>query len=86
MPTTLPRLQVTETPAVAHALQVAAKRWPEIKSRSALLAALAEQGAQAIEHDEAERLAERRKLVDSLAGGFEYEPDYLEKLREDWPE
>lgn len=28
MPTTRPRFQVTETAAVAHAIDLAAKRWP----------------------------------------------------------
>lgn len=86
MPTTKQRLQVTETPEVTHALEVAARRWPEITSRSALLAAIAEEGARAVEQDEAARREERRRLVDSLAGGFAYEPGYLEELRQDWPD
>jgi hypothetical protein len=86
VPTTKTRYQVTETPEVAHALEVAARRWPEIASRSALLAALAEEGARMIEEDEVQRRAKRRALVESVAGGFAYEPDFLEKLREDWPE
>lgn len=85
MPTTRPRHQVTESPELARALEVAERRWPG-KSRSALLAALAEEGARALEHDEDKRRAARRKLVEKLAGGFEYELDYLERLREDWPE
>lgn len=86
MPTTLPRYQVTETPELARALEVAARRWPEITSRAALIAALAEEGARTIQGDEEERIAERRALIDSLAGGFHFEPGYLVKLREDWPE
>lgn len=86
MPTTKQRLQVTETPAVRHALDVAARRWPEVTSRSALLAAIAEEGARALEQDEATRREERRRLVDSLAGGLDHEPGFLEELRDDWPE
>jgi hypothetical protein len=86
MPTSLPRLQVTETPEVAHALEVAARRWPELTSRSALLAAIAAEGAKLVEQDEAERREERRQLVEKYAGGFHFEPDYLEKLRAEWPE
>jgi len=86
VPTTKTRYQVTETPEVAHALEVAARRWPEIASRSALLAKLAEEGANAIEHDLEDRASTRRRLVEKHAGGFRFEPDFLEKLREDWPE
>lgn len=87
VPTTKHRHQVTETPEVAHALEVAARRWPG-KSRSALLAALAAEGAKAIEHDEDERREARRKLVEANAGGFEdaYPPGYLDELRKDWPD
>ena len=87
MPTTKPRYQVTETPAVAHALDVAERRWPGL-SRSALLARLAEEGARMLEREDEERQAARRRLVDSLAGGFEdaYPSGYLEELRKDWPE
>ena len=87
MPTTKPRHQVTETPELAHALEVAERRWPG-KSRSALLAALAEEGAKAIEQDDAERLEARRRRLEKLAGGFEdvYYDGYLDDLRQDWPE
>lgn len=80
-----PRLQVTETESVTHALDVAARRWPG-KSRAALLAALAEEGARVLEADEAGRRDERRARLTRLAGGFDYEPGYLDELREDWPE
>ncbi len=87
MPTTKTRHQVTETPGVAHALDVAEKRWPGL-SKSALLAALAEAGATALERDEETSVAQRRALIDSLAGGFDdvYYDGYLEELRQDWPE
>ncbi|MBF4161763.1 hypothetical protein [Nocardioides acrostichi] len=86
MPTTKQRLQVTETDAVKHALEVAARRWPEVTSRSALLAALAEMAAERLEGDEERRREERRELVEKYAGGFHYPPGYLEELRRDWPE
>lgn len=87
MPTTKPRHQVTETPEVAHALEVAERKWPG-KSRSALLAALAEEGAKAIEKDDIEVRAARRKRLETLAGGFDdaYPEGYLAELRQDWPE
>jgi len=87
VPTTRPRHQVTETDAVAHALDVASRRWPE-KSRGALVTALVEEAGRTLERDEAARLEERRRLVDSLAGGFDdvFYDGYLEELREDRPE
>lgn len=87
MPTTKPRHQVTETEAVAHALDVGARKWPG-RSRAAVLAALAELGAETLESDEAGRREARRKLVEANAGGFEdaYPPGYLEELRKDWPD
>jgi hypothetical protein len=85
VPTTRPRHQVTETPEVAHALDVAERRWPGL-SRSALLAKLAEEGARVLEQEDEERRAQRRELVDKHAGGFHFPPNYLDELREDWPE
>jgi hypothetical protein len=76
---------VTETPGLAHALEVAARRWPE-KSTSGQIAALAELGAEAVERDEEQRRKARRERLERLAGGFSYEPGYLEELRRDWPE
>jgi hypothetical protein len=85
--TTRPRHQVTETPGLAHALEVAARRWPE-KSTSGQIAALAELGAESVERENADRKAARRRLVEANAGGFEdaYPPGYLEELRQDWPD
>ena len=85
MPTTKPRHQVTETDAVARAIDIAARRWPG-KSRSALLAELACVGAEKIASDEDERLEARRRLVEANAGGVHYPAGYLEELRKDWPE
>jgi len=89
VPTTRPRHYVTETDELAAALDAAALRWPEL-TRSQLLVRLA------ISAGEAERLAEQERRERRLAAlrrlssegipGLEYPPDYLEKLREDWPE
>lgn len=87
MPTTRPRHQITETDAVAHAIDLAARRWPG-RSRGALVAALVEEAARILEREEGDRLDERRKLIDSIAGGFDdvFYDGYLEELRQDWPE
>jgi hypothetical protein len=89
VPTTRPRHYVTETDELAAALDAAALRWPEL-TRSQLLVRLA------ISAGEAERLAEQERRERRLAAlerlsregipGLKYPPDYLEKLREDWPE
>ena len=54
MPTTRPRLTITETEEVAAALAVAARRWPEEKGiPSRLIVRLALQGHQALEDEAA---------------------------------
>jgi hypothetical protein len=88
MPTTRPRHVITETAEVAEALDVAARRWPEdAGSRTRLVVHLVREGARAL-HEDADCALERRLAVllhehGALAGV--YGPDYLERLREDWP-
>jgi hypothetical protein len=85
MPTTRPRLMITETDVVAAALDAAARRWPDVKSRRELLLRLVDQGRGVIEQeDEAER---RRIAVRQFSGTLTgvYEPGYLERLRDEWP-
>ena len=87
MPTTRPRFQVTETPEIRHALDVAAQAWPEA-SRSELVLRLFLRGAEAIDSETGRRKAGRRQAVDASAGRLDaaYEPGYLEELRAEWPE
>ncbi len=86
MPTTRPRHFVTETDDLAVALDGAARRWPEL-SRPQLLVRLALEGGdvaqQAHEERRQRRLAAIRKHSGILTGA--YGPDYLHKLRQDWP-
>ncbi len=51
MPTARPRHQVTDTPEVARALDLAARRWPG-EPRSKLLLRLVGAGGGALEHDQ----------------------------------
>lgn len=86
MPTTRPRHFVTETDALAQALDAAAVRWPDL-SRAQLLVRLALDGHRAAQqaHDErrCRRLAALREHSGMLTGA--YGPDYLHRLREEWP-
>ena len=87
MPTTRPRLTITETDSLAEALDEAAKRWPEVGSRRELLLRLVEQGRRAIEADEADARERRHTAIRRVSGSMTgvYEPGYLERLRDDWP-
>ena len=87
MPTTRPRYQVTETPAVARALDRAAVRWPG-EPRSKLLIRLVEAGARTLEHHERVESSVHRAAVLASAGRYDkaFGPDYLTDLRGDWPE
>jgi hypothetical protein len=82
VPTTRPRLAVTETDAIAHALDLAAQRWPG-RSRAQLLALLVEEGVRHLQDDEVRRQWRINATSGALTGV--YGSDYLEELREDWP-
>lgn len=86
MPTSRPRFQVTETPAVQRALQVAASVWPE-SSRAENVLRLLQVGADALDSELTDRRTQRLAAIDAAAGSLTgvYERGYLEKLREDWP-
>ena len=80
---------VTETDEVGRALDEAALRWPDDRDhRGRLLLRLIEEGHRALrqveEHATADRVAAIREVSGALTGI--YEADYLERLREDWPE
>ena len=86
VPTTRPRYQVTETPAVARALDRAAKRWPG-EPRSKLLLRLVEAGSNVLEDDENTDQQAHRAAILASAGRYPeaFGPDYLAELRADWP-
>ncbi len=87
MPTTRPRHQITETPAGAHALDIAARRWPT-EPRSKLLLRLVHAGSAALEQGHHETTRHRQDAIDATSGKYAdaFSGDYLAELRQDWPE
>lgn len=87
MPTTRPRHQITETPAVAHALDLAARRWPH-EPRSRLLIRLIRAGSETLEAAHGEAARHRQQAIAASSGKYadEFGDDYLAELRQDWPE
>ena len=87
VPTSRPRLTITETDDVAAALDDAAARWPEVRSRRELLLRLVEEGRKVIDRDREEATARRRDAIRRTSGALTgaYDRGYLERLRDDWP-
>lgn len=87
MPTTRPRHQITETPAVAHALDLAARRWPN-EPRSKLLLRLIHTGGSTLEEAQDQTIRTRQEAIAASSGKYAdaFSDDYLAELRQDWPE
>lgn len=87
VPTSRPRHQVTETPAVAHALDVAARRWPG-EPRSRLLLCLVHAGMEAIEREQSRATRRREEAIEASSGKYAdaFGDDHLAALRQGWPE
>ncbi len=90
MPTTLPRIQITEGPVVRRALEIATARWPNAPKSEQLTNLIAEKVAEveaaqrAADEARAAKLARRRAAVVEFAGIFGsdvYPPNYLADLR-----
>jgi hypothetical protein len=87
VPTTRPRVTLTETDELAEALDVAAKRWPEVRSRRELLLRLVEAGRHTVAQQRAEEIDARRDAIRRTSGSLtgSFDPGYLERVRDDWP-
>lgn len=87
MPTARPRYQITETPAVARAIDKAAKRWPH-EPRSKLLLRLVDAGGAALEQIDDLATRQRQAAVEASSGKYAdaFAGDYLTELRRDWPQ
>ncbi|MGH3274532.1 MAG: hypothetical protein ACRDNZ_09485 [Streptosporangiaceae bacterium] len=87
MPTTRPRYQITETSDVAHALDIAARRWPR-EPRSRLLLRLIRAGGAALEQVRDDATRARLRAIDATSGKYAdaFTDDHLVDLRQDWPQ
>lgn len=87
MPTVRPRHQITETPDVAHALDLAARRWPD-EPHSKLLLRLIDAGRATLEQDRRVHEGERLTAVQASHGKYAeaFGAGYLASLRREWPE
>ena len=87
MPTTRPRLTITETDDVAQALDDAAAKWPEVRSRQQLLLRVLREGHEAVRRSRSEDADRRRRAIRRTSGALtgSYAEDHLAALREDWP-
>lgn len=85
MPTTLTRIQVTQTPHLRDALELAEQEWPGLP-KSELVARLAALGAETLAGRRSVKRAARRAALEATRGTIAYPSGYLADLRKDWPE
>lgn len=85
MPTTLTRIQVTQTGQLRDAIELAEQKWPGLP-KSELVGRLAVLGAEVLATERSAKRAARRAALEATRGTIDYPPGYLEDLRKDWPE
>ncbi len=84
MPTTKPRYTLTDTGELSELLDRAQRRWPDAENRKELLLKLVAAGGETLDSEAEDRLRAIRETAGMFTGL--YEPGYLERLREDWPD
>jgi len=80
---------ITESDALAKAIDNAARLWPELADeRAELLRRLLDRGIESVEAEQNERLEARRKAVMEVAGSLSgiWPENWREELRSGWPE
>ena len=80
---------ITETDQVAAALDDAARRWPQERgNRPRLLLRLLEEGHRSVAVQRQQLAESRRGAIARTSGTLTgaYGEDYLDRLREEWPE
>ena len=87
MPTNRPRHQVTETPDVQRALDLAEREWPDLP-RGRLLVRLVTLAGESLAEQRFAQMTSHERLVDETSGKYTdlFPAGYVEELREDWPE
>lgn len=88
MPTSRPRVLVTETDELQAALDLAARAWPEETSRARLMTQLALLGSASLAaRDPEERARRRLAFLDQPREAYSgtFPPGYREGLRDEWP-
>lgn len=72
---------------MAHALDIAARRWPS-EPRSKLLLRLLHAGSAVLEQGRSEEFRSRVEAIDASSGKYAdaFSGDYLAAQRQDWPE
>lgn len=72
---------------MAHALDIAARRWPS-EPRPKLLLRLLHAGGAVLEQGRSEEIRSRVEAIDASSGKYAdaFSGDYLTELRQDWPE
>lgn len=88
MPTTRPRHMITESEQLAHALELAGERWPEIaEDKGKLIKKMLEFSAEALRKEQNSVMAQRLSKVEELAGSLEdvWPANWREEARAEWP-
>ncbi len=88
MPTSRPRHMITETDALAVALERAADLWPEdARDKGRLLRRVLSAGIESVETAQIKRLGSRRSAIEQAAGSLTgvWPADWRPAVRDEWP-